>query len=254
MHSPESVQGKAVPAAALGALASPTNGTRRYELLGLPDIKGTLSLLHVRTGCPAHCCAGVHNVTLEDVEAPNYSTLIIKTLELMNKPGLAAEDDGEKAAALQGLYTLWYFAGVSLGILPPLQGQEKDIIPHLAVDWPVSESTSIKDGRLGYTNGTVFTWQVSLPIAILHRQHAIWLQAVVPMSRTCSALQQNVEQSVPVTAPGKVVVPSTVEEVVAIVKAAAAVPGANIRCIAHGSSWTSVFFDEARARPLSQAA
>ena len=217
------------------------------------DVRGQAYLLWTacKTGCPACCCAGVQNVTMEDVETPNYSTLIIKTLELMNKPGLAAEDDEEMVAALQGLYTLWYFAGVSLGILPPLPGQEKDIRPHVAVDWPITESTSIKDGRLGYTNGTVLTWQVSLHIASISGHFGC---ICMPEVISCNALQQNVEQSVPVTALGKVVVPSTVEDVVSIVKAAAAVPGGNIRCIAHGSSWTSVFFDEARQAPFAWAA
>ena len=62
---------------------------------------------------------------------------------------------------------------------------------------------------------------------------------------------QNVEESIPVTAPGKILVPSTVEEVVAAVKAAAALPAANIRCIAHGASWTNVFFDKVRTSRAS---
>ena len=65
------------------------------------------------------------NLTTSDVDTPNLSTLIIETLEVFNKPVFSSGDEGEKAAALQGLYTLWYFAGVSLGILPPLPGQEK---------------------------------------------------------------------------------------------------------------------------------
>lgn len=67
-----------------------------------------------------------------------------------------------QALALRGLYTLWYAAGASLGLLPPLPTQQTDILPAFAVDLPVSESTSIKDGRLGYTNKTL-TWQVQLP-------------------------------------------------------------------------------------------
>ena len=121
------------------------------------------------------CCPGVTNVTLGDVETPNLSILIIETLEVINKPGLAANSDGEKAVALQGLYTLWYFAGVSLGILPPLPGQEKDIVPHLAIDWPIAESTSIKDGRLGYTNGTTLTWQVGVHVASYGEQRNLGL-------------------------------------------------------------------------------
>jgi hypothetical protein len=40
------------------------------------------------------------------------------------------------------------------------------------------------------------------------------------------------------------VVPSTQDEVVAAVKAAAAQPGGNLRCIGHGNTWTPAFFDE----------
>ena len=64
-----------------------------------------------------------------------------------------------QAEALRGLYTLWYAAGTSLGLLPPLPTQQKDILPAFAIDLPIQESTSIKDGRLGYTNKTL-TWQV----------------------------------------------------------------------------------------------
>lgn len=67
-------------------------------------------------------------------------------------------------------------------------------------------------------------------------------------------LGQNTEQSVVATEPGRVIVPSTVEEVVAAVKAAAAL-GANIRCIGHGNSWTPIFFDAVRCclNPASSA-
>ncbi len=65
----------------------------------------------------------------------------------------------EQAEALQGLYTLWYAAGTSLGILPALPGQQKDVLPHFAIDLPVTGTAAIKDGRLGYTNHTL-TWQV----------------------------------------------------------------------------------------------
>ena len=57
-------------------------------------------------------------------------------------------------------------------------------------------------------------------------------------------LPQPTEESVPPTAPGKIVVPSTEEEVVAAIKAAAAQPGGNLRCIGHGNTWTPAFFDE----------
>ena len=53
---------------------------------------------------------------------------------------------------------------------------------------------------------------------------------------------QNVEQSIPPAEPGKVVVPSTIEEVVSAVSAARAA-GAKLRCISHGHTWTPVFFD-----------
>ena len=66
-----------------------------------------------------------------------------------------------QAEALRGLYTLWYAAGTSLGLLPPLPTQQKDILPAFAIDLPIQESMSIKDGRLGYTNKTL-TWQVEL--------------------------------------------------------------------------------------------
>ncbi len=64
-----------------------------------------------------------------------------------------------QADALRGLYTLWYAAGTSLGLLPPLPTQQKDILPAFAIDLTIRESMSIKDGRLGYTNKTL-TWQV----------------------------------------------------------------------------------------------
>ncbi len=57
---------------------------------------------------------------------------------------------------------------------------------------------------------------------------------------------QNVEQSIPPAEPGKVMVPSTVEEVVSAVSAARAA-GANLRCISHGHTWTPVFFDPVHA-------
>ena len=65
-----------------------------------------------------------------------------------------------------------------------------------------------------------------------------------------SALQ-NTEQSVLPTAPGRVLVPSTVQEVVSAVKAAAEA-GGNVRCIGHGNSWMPIFFDAVRF-PLIQA-
>ena len=72
-------------------------------------------------------------MTISDLGTPNLSALIIKTLAVFDKPGFAQGDEEQKAAAMQGLYTLWYFAGVSLGILPPLPGQEKVIAPPFAV-------------------------------------------------------------------------------------------------------------------------
>jgi hypothetical protein len=57
---------------------------------------------------------------------------------------------------------------------------------------------------------------------------------------------QNVEQSIPPAEPGKVMVPSTVEEVIAAVGAARAA-GAKLRCISHGHTWTPVFFDPVSA-------
>ena len=66
-----------------------------------------------------------------------------------------------QAEALRGLYTLWYAAGTSLGLLPPLPAQQTDILPAFAIDLPIRESMSIKDGRLGYTN-KILTWQVEL--------------------------------------------------------------------------------------------
>jgi hypothetical protein len=99
------------------------------------------------------------NVTISDLGTPNLSALVIETLAVFKKPGFATWDDQQKGAALQGLYTLWYFAGVSLGILPPLPGQQKGILPHFAVEYQLSESLSLKDGRLGYTNHSTLTWQ-----------------------------------------------------------------------------------------------
>lgn len=64
-----------------------------------------------------------------------------------------------QAQALRGLYTLWYAAGNTLGLLPSLPTQQKDILPAFAVDLPISSELAIKDGRLGYTNKTL-TWQV----------------------------------------------------------------------------------------------
>lgn len=64
-----------------------------------------------------------------------------------------------QAQALRELYTLWYAAGETLGLLPTLPTQQKDILPAFAADLPVSSELSIKDGRLGYTNKTL-TWQV----------------------------------------------------------------------------------------------
>ena len=87
----------------------------------------------------------------------------------------------EQAEVLQGLYTLWYAAGTSLGILPALPGQQKDVLPHFAIDLPVTGTAAIKDGRLGYTNHTL-TWQVRpapqgqsgyLQISILQRIPAV---------------------------------------------------------------------------------
>ncbi len=66
-----------------------------------------------------------------------------------------------QAEALRGLYTLWYAAGTSLGILPALPGLQKDVLPHFAIDLPLTGTAAIKDGRLGYTNKTL-TWQVRL--------------------------------------------------------------------------------------------
>lgn len=66
----------------------------------------------------------------------------------------------EQEAALQRLYTLWYAAGTSLGLLPALPGQQKDVLPHFAIDLPLTGTAAIKDGRLGYTNKTL-TWQAS---------------------------------------------------------------------------------------------
>ena len=55
---------------------------------------------------------------------------------------------------------------------------------------------------------------------------------------------QNIEESIPCTAPGSIVVPSTQEEVVAAIKAVAARPGGNLRAVGRGSSWTPIFFDD----------
>lgn len=60
--------------------------------------------------------------------------------------------------ALHGLATLWYAAGVSQGLLPALPGQQQDILPQFYRDMPLSPSSALKDGHLGYTNGTI-TWQ-----------------------------------------------------------------------------------------------
>ncbi len=57
---------------------------------------------------------------------------------------------------------------------------------------------------------------------------------------------QNVEQSIPPVEPGRVLVPSTVEEVIGAVGAARAA-GAKLRCISHGHTWTPVFFDPVSA-------
>lgn len=57
---------------------------------------------------------------------------------------------------------------------------------------------------------------------------------------------QNVEQSIPPAEPGKVMVPNTVEEVIAAV-GAARTAGAKLRCISHGHTWTPVFFDPVNA-------
>ncbi|CAK0738229.1 hypothetical protein CVIRNUC_001012 [Coccomyxa viridis] len=145
------------------------------------------------------------------VSKPNWSTLITETLAVLQKPGFLDQDEAVKADALRGLYTLWYAAGTSLGLLPPLPTQQKDILPAFAIDLPIQESMSIKDGRLGYTNKTL-TWQ-------------------------------NIEQSIPPTMPGRVIIPSMVEDVVRAVGAARAA-GVKLRCIAHGDTWLPVFFDE----------
>lgn len=49
-------------------------------------------------------------------------------------------------------------------------------------------------------------------------------------------------QSLLPTAPGRILAPSSVEEVVTAVKTAAA-SGSELRCIGHGNSWTPIFFD-----------
>lgn len=56
---------------------------------------------------------------------------------------------------------------------------------------------------------------------------------------------QNIEQSIPPAAPGKVVIPRTVGEVVEAVRAAKTA-GVKLRCIGHGDTWTPVFFDPVR--------
>ncbi|BDA44303.1 probable D-arabinono-1,4-lactone oxidase at N-terminal half [Coccomyxa sp. Obi] len=143
--------------------------------------------------------------------SPNWSALIFETLSVISKSGFLADaDTAKKAEALQGLYTLWYAAGTSLGILKPLPGWQKDVLPHFAIDLPVTGTAAIKDGRLGYTNHTL-TWQNTM-------------QTLLP------------------TAPGHILAPSSVEEVVTAVKTAAA-SGSELRCIGHGNSWTPIFFD-----------
>ena len=44
--------------------------------------------------------------------------------------------------------------------MPPMHTAAQVIVPHFAIDYPVWDSLSIKDGRLGYTNHSVLTWQV----------------------------------------------------------------------------------------------
>ena len=48
--------------------------------------------------------------------------------------------------------------------------------------------------------------------------------------------------------PGRVIIPSTVDDVVRAVGAARAA-GVKLRCIAHGDTWTPVFFDEVGSVP-----
>lgn len=91
-----------------------------------------------------------------------------------------------QAEALRGLYTLWYAAGTSLGLLPPLPTQQKDILPAFAIDLPIRESTSIKDGRLGYTNKTL-TWQVEL-MRIPASRHLDMISQLQPLEHLLSHL------------------------------------------------------------------
>ena len=49
--------------------------------------------------------------------------------------------------------------------------------------------------------------------------------------------------------PGRVIIPSMVEDVVRAVGAARAA-GVKLRCIAHGDTWLPVFFDEVVCIPL----
>ena len=48
--------------------------------------------------------------------------------------------------------------------------------------------------------------------------------------------------------PGRVIIPSTVDDVVKAVGATRAA-GLKLRCIAHGDTWTPVFFDEVSIIP-----
>ena len=52
--------------------------------------------------------------------------------------------------------------------------------------------------------------------------------------------------------PGQVIIPSTVDDVVRAVGAARAA-GVQLRCIAHGDTWTPVFFDEVLGNPSQVA-
>ena len=49
--------------------------------------------------------------------------------------------------------------------------------------------------------------------------------------------------------PGRVIIPSTVDDVVRAAGAARAA-GVKLRCIAHGDTWTPVFFDEVLSVPF----
>ena len=49
--------------------------------------------------------------------------------------------------------------------------------------------------------------------------------------------------------PGRVIIPSMVEDVVRAVGAARAA-GVTLRCISHGDTWMPVFFDEVVCIPL----